>query len=97
MTPIRVRVPATTANLGPGFDALGLALQLHNYVSIEAGEGEGDEIIAHGEGEEALHGRLPRVWVSSSSTRRFHLRARSRLSAIIQANASAVIPNAHQM
>jgi homoserine kinase len=27
---IRVRVPATTANLGPGFDALGLALDLWN-------------------------------------------------------------------
>ncbi|TKR21990.1 DUF202 domain-containing protein, partial [Cellulomonas hominis] len=25
----RVRVPATSANLGPGFDALGLALALH--------------------------------------------------------------------
>ena len=28
----RVRVPATSANLGPGFDALGLALALHNEV-----------------------------------------------------------------
>ena len=26
--PVRVRVPATSANLGPGFDALGLALGL---------------------------------------------------------------------
>jgi homoserine kinase len=29
-----VRVPATSANLGPGFDSLGLALQLHSYISI---------------------------------------------------------------
>ena len=29
---IRVRVPATSANLGPGFDALGLALDLWNEV-----------------------------------------------------------------
>ena len=29
---IRVRVPATSANLGPGFDALGLALSLHDEV-----------------------------------------------------------------
>lgn len=28
--PARVRVPATSANLGPGFDSLGLALQLHD-------------------------------------------------------------------
>ena len=30
MHKLRVRVPATTANLGPGFDALGLALDLWN-------------------------------------------------------------------
>ena len=30
--PARVRVPATSANLGPGFDALGLALTLHDEV-----------------------------------------------------------------
>ena len=29
---VRVRVPATSANLGPGFDALGLALSLHDEV-----------------------------------------------------------------
>lgn len=33
---IRVRVPATSANLGPGFDALGLALQLHFFVRFIA-------------------------------------------------------------
>lgn len=30
-----IRVPATSANLGPGFDALGLALTLHVEVGIE--------------------------------------------------------------
>src|SRR4051794_33341311 len=30
--PVRIRVPATSANLGPGFDALGLALTLHDDV-----------------------------------------------------------------
>jgi homoserine kinase len=30
--PVRVRVPATSANLGPGFDAFGLALALHDDV-----------------------------------------------------------------
>ncbi len=29
----RVRVPATTANLGPGFDCLGMALDLWNDLS----------------------------------------------------------------
>lgn len=33
---VRVRVPATSANLGPGFDALGLALSLHDDVEVRA-------------------------------------------------------------
>jgi homoserine kinase len=31
---VTVRVPATTANLGPGFDTLGIALKLHNHISL---------------------------------------------------------------
>ncbi len=37
--PVRVRVPATSANLGPGFDALGLALTVHDEVMAEVTEG----------------------------------------------------------
>jgi homoserine kinase len=33
-----IRVPASTTNLGPGFDALGMALQLYNSVSVEWAE-----------------------------------------------------------
>jgi homoserine kinase len=33
--PVQVRVPATSANLGPGFDAFGLALSLHDLVRAE--------------------------------------------------------------
>jgi len=33
----RVKIPATSANLGPGFDCLGLALQLHNTITVETG------------------------------------------------------------
>jgi homoserine kinase len=32
---VRVTVPASTANLGPGFDALGMALALHDVVELE--------------------------------------------------------------
>ncbi|OLN32764.1 homoserine kinase [Desulfosporosinus metallidurans] len=32
---IRVKIPATSANLGPGFDCLGMALQLHNTITVE--------------------------------------------------------------
>lgn len=34
---VAVRVPATTANLGPGFDSLGVALRLHNTVILRPG------------------------------------------------------------
>lgn len=32
---IKIQIPATSANLGAGFDSLGLAVDLYNYVSIE--------------------------------------------------------------
>lgn len=32
---LKIRVPATSANIGPGFDCLGLALTLYNYFSVE--------------------------------------------------------------
>ena len=31
---VRVRVPASSANLGPGFDSLGLALALYDEVDV---------------------------------------------------------------
>lgn len=35
---IKIKVPATTANIGPGFDTLGIALNLFNTVYIKAEE-----------------------------------------------------------
>lgn len=32
---VKIQIPATSANLGAGFDALGLALNYYNYVNIE--------------------------------------------------------------
>ena len=32
---VSVKVPATSANLGPGFDCMGLALPIYNTVTIE--------------------------------------------------------------
>ncbi len=34
-TPIVVKVPATTANLGPGFDCLGMALDIWNRIEVD--------------------------------------------------------------
>ena len=50
---VHVRVPATSANLGPGFDALGLALGLYNEVTAV----EADTVTVALEGEGV--GRLP--------------------------------------
>jgi len=48
---IKIRVPATTANLGPGFDCLGLALKLYLNLEIEETE-EGFVVEYQGEGAE---------------------------------------------
>ena len=67
---MRVRVPATSANLGPGFDALGLALSLYDEVdawvcasglSIEI-SGEGADLA--GAGEDHLIVRVMRAAAS---------------------------------
>lgn len=44
---IRVRVPATSANMGPGFDCLGVAVGLYNEIEIEE-TASGIEIIQTG-------------------------------------------------
>lgn len=52
---VRVRVPATSANLGPGFDALGLALGLHDHVELTVLDGGPSVVDVLGEGV----GRVP--------------------------------------
>ena len=47
---VRVRVPATSANLGPGFDALGVALALHDVVEVRAVSTPGAVVDVVGEG-----------------------------------------------
>ncbi|MHB9156202.1 MAG: hypothetical protein ACYC5N_11045, partial [Endomicrobiales bacterium] len=52
---VRILVPATTANLGPGFDVLGAALNLHNEISVtRQGNGRGIRIEIEGEGRDTL-------------------------------------------
>jgi len=50
---VTVRVPATTANLGPGFDCLGLTLDLWNEATFAMG-GDGVVVTVSGEGSERL-------------------------------------------
>lgn len=51
--PVRVRVPATSANLGPGFDALGLALALYDDVVVRVAD-EGLYVDVAGEGADSV-------------------------------------------
>jgi homoserine kinase len=49
---VTVRVPATSANLGPGFDTLGLALALYDELTVEAtASGLRVDVTGVGEGE----------------------------------------------
>jgi homoserine kinase len=48
--PVRVRVPASSANLGPGYDALGLALGHHDVLTAEVIDAPAPEIVVEGEG-----------------------------------------------
>jgi len=52
---VKVRVPASTANIGPAFDCLALALDLWNEAEFEL-SGDGLQVSVRGEGAE----RLPR-------------------------------------
>lgn len=60
---IKIRVPATSANLGPGFDCLGLALDLWNEVAFENAERITYEV--EGEGAAELNGNPDNVLTSS--------------------------------
>ena len=55
MKTIKVKVPATTANLGPGFDVLGASLSLYNELEISlAQDPKKAKFIVEGEGKKIL-------------------------------------------
>ena len=45
---MQINVPATSANLGPGFDTLGLAVNLLNVVQIEKSPTQTFQVIGEG-------------------------------------------------
>lgn len=53
---VTVRVPASSANLGPGFDSIGLALGVWDECTVEVLDGPGVDIVVSGEGSD----RVPR-------------------------------------
>ncbi|KAJ1635181.1 hypothetical protein T492DRAFT_968734 [Pavlovales sp. CCMP2436] len=49
---VELRVPATSANMGPGFDCLGIALTEYNLLAVERASSFGIDIV--GEGVDSL-------------------------------------------
>ena len=58
---MRVSVPATSANLGPGFDTLGLAINLRNEIEIKPSKFL--SVSIHGEGGEFLKRKTDNIFV----------------------------------
>jgi homoserine kinase len=63
--PVRVRVPATSANLGPGFDALGLALGLYDRVTARVAD-DSITVRVTGEGAGTLAADVTHLVASSA-------------------------------
>ncbi|AFL67591.1 homoserine kinase [Sulfurospirillum barnesii] len=59
---MKIKIPATSANLGPGFDCLGLAIALYNEVSIKPSTYQ--SISVKGEGEENVKLKKNNIFVS---------------------------------
>lgn len=64
-THIRVITPATSANLGPGFDSLGLALDLTNEIEAVVTDGADVTLTIEGEGADELPADETNVIVSA--------------------------------
>ncbi|MDR1926647.1 MAG: homoserine kinase [Endomicrobium sp.] len=73
MNNIKVRVPATTANLGPGFDVFGAALSLYNEFEAKyTPDNKKTNFILKGEGSKTLpKGSKNLVWQSMLETFKF--------------------------
>ena len=64
-----VRVPGTSANCGPGFDCLGLATTIYNYLDLTLLRNSKVIVESSGEGSESIpHGRKNLAW---QAVRRF--------------------------
>lgn len=69
MHQVTVRVPASTSNLGPGFDCLGVALRIYNEVTVSRGRGERPGAMAREAGDAFFDRSRGRPFAFSSSIR----------------------------
>jgi len=67
---VKISVPATTANLGPGFDVFGAALTIYNDFAVETtADGKGGKFVLKGEGKNALpKGEKNLLWKTMQET-----------------------------
>ena len=66
---VRVKVPASTSNIGPGFDCLGMALQLYNELVVEKHSEDGPPVVEiQGEGAQSLPKDKSNLMVRAADT-----------------------------
>ena len=100
---IRVRVPGTSANCGPGFDSLGLACDIYNDLELTLTTDPGLEISMSGEGAEnipcdernicwqSVQLLLERAGVTEFKGARIHMLNRVPLSRGLGSSATAIV------
>lgn len=107
MSKVYLRVPATSANCGPGFDVLGIAVNLYNEATYEITPERGFKLEVEGEGAEYLkpYGRnlafasFLRVWNQVTGGERIGLKIkmvnRIPMSRGLGSSSSAIVAGVH--
>ncbi len=76
--PAKVRVSASSANLGPGFDSLGLALELYDVLAAQVADEKCLEVDVAGEGADELRRDAKNLVVKAMNTAFDHMGGRPR-------------------
>lgn len=99
---VLIKVPATTANLGPGFDCLGLALDIWNEIEFSISgleqkfdiQGEGSKILPHDSSNlifQSLHSVVEKVGINQSRRISINCKNQIPVSSGLGSSSSAVV------
>jgi homoserine kinase len=86
-TPVTVRVPATSANLGAGFDCLGLALEIYDGYAAQVLDEPGLDVEVAGEGANTIRKDEKNLVIASMNAAFDHMGGRPRGLALRALNA----------